>query len=155
MQQQGGFMIKCISTEAAKQVAECAKSFLSAQKLKSNDWIDALDTYGKTVSVDYECFMDWDDFDGLFQRMCEHIEKTLPNLMESGEAKYANLSVGSDFTLIMDRDDEGIHITNRIRDDEMIAEMAESGLPVEEIAEILGLSEEAVQSALNLDDEEE
>ena len=85
----------------------------------------------------------------------EEVNRSIQNLMESGEAKYANLSVGSDFTLIMDRDYEGVHITNRIRDDEMIAEMAESGLPVEEIAEILGLSEEEVQSALNFDDEEE
>lgn len=118
MTQQGGFMIECKTSEDAKHVYACAREYLSNQNLEDPDWAECMELDGQTVGIDYECGIDWMDFDGLFASMCEYIEDKLPGLMQSGDARYANLSVGFEYTAELTRDGNGIRITDESSEDE-------------------------------------
>ena len=151
MQQQGGFTIKCRDAESAKQVAGLANSFL--KDLGLNSWVDEIGTFGDSVRVDYESFIDFDVFDGLFEKLCRHIEKECPQQMVSGDARYANLSTDYTWELTMERTEDGIRISSEAVDWDAVFGMLDDGMSVEEVAEIFGIDPSVIEAHMGSEED--
>ncbi len=146
MQQQGGFTISCIDADCTKQVAEAAKVFLKDQNVDS--WADEVFTLGDSVKVDYECFIDFDVFDGLFEKLCKHIEEECPGCIVSGDARYANLSTDYTWELSMSRTESGINVSSEAVDWDAVFSMLDDGMDIEEVASIFDVDPSVIERKL-------
>ena len=151
MQQQGGFTIKCRDAESAKQVAETAKAFL--KDLEIDSWMDEVETLGDSVRIDYESFIDFDIFDGLFEKLCRHIEDKCPNRMLSGDARYVNLSTDYTWELTMSRTEDGIKVSSEAVDWDAVYGMLDEGMSVEEIADIFGVDPGVIEAHMGFEED--
>ena len=95
----------------------------------------------------------WDDWDGLFEQMCESVEKKLPGLMLYGKSSFSE-STGGLYTKSFEQTDDGIIFTKRMEDYDVIMQMIEAGLEPEQIAEETGMSVEEIEEFMDFDEDE-
>lgn len=153
MQQQGGFTINCRDKESAKRIAELANAFL--KDLGIDSWVDELEVVDDSVRVDYESYIDFDVFDGLFEKLCQHIEDRYPDRMVSGDARYVNMSTDYTWELSMNRTEDGIRISSEAVDWDAVFSMLDEGMSVEEVADIFGVDPSVIEAHMGYDEDED
>ena len=85
--------------------------------------------------------------------MCEYVEKHYPGLMLGGNTRFSE-STGGRNQVAFELTDEGIEFVRRMEDYDAIDQMLESGLELDEIAEITGLSVEEIEQMMGFDEGE-
>lgn len=89
MQQSGGFFLSCKNRKVATAVAETAKRCLLDLNLSDSFWYMYMKASGSSVQVDTSVFIEWEEFDGLFSKICYYVESELPGAILSGSANYS------------------------------------------------------------------
>lgn len=150
---QAGFTVECKTNADAEQVALSMKEYLQAKKLSNDNWEKGIFVTESTVKLNEDTYTTWDDWDGLFESMCEYVEKHYPGLMLDGNTLFSE-STGGRNQVAFERTDEGIEFVRRMEDYDAIDQMLESGLELDEIADITGLSVEEIEQMMGFDEGE-
>lgn len=150
MSQQGGFSIICSTEDDAKKVFDCSREFLSNQNLQNNYWYDSIELVKDEVSVDTQIHIEWEDYEGLFERMCEYVEKKYPGIIQSGNSNYCDTRSGFSNSSTFERTDDTLEYEEEFGDS-VICDMYDSGLDLEEIADITGRDVEEIAEILDIE----
>lgn len=150
---QAGFKVKCKSNADAVKVAEKMKAFLKTKELSNDNWKKGICVNGNMVELDDNTVTVWDDWDGLFEEMCDSVEEMLPSLMLCGKSSFSE-STGGLYTKSFEQTDDGIIFAKRIEDYDVIIQMIEAGLEPEQIAEETGMSVEEIEEFMDFDEDE-
>ena len=150
---QAGFTVDCKNNSDAEQVAQCIKEFLNTYKLSDNNWEKGIFVAGSTVKLNDDTYTVWDDWDGLFEAICEYVENHCPGLMLNGKSTFEE-STGGRNQVAFERKDDGIAFTRRTEDYDVIMQMLEAGLELEQIAEETGMSLEEIKAFIDFDEDE-
>ena len=151
---QAGFKVECQSNDDAAKVAEQMKAFLKTKELSNDNWEKGICVKGDTVELADDAYTVWDDWDGLFEQMCESVEKKLPGLMLCGKSSFSE-STGGLYTKSFEQTDDGIIFAKRMEDYDAIMQMVEAGLEPEQIAEETGMSVEEIEEFMDFDEDEQ
>lgn len=147
---QAGFKVECQTNADAVKVAEQMKAFLKTKKLSNDNWEKGICVNGNMVELDDDTETVWDDWDGLFEEMCESAEEALPGLMLCGKSSFSE-STGGLYTKSFEQTDDGIAFAKRMEDYDVIMQMIEAGLEPEQIAEETGLSIEEIEEFMEFE----
>ncbi len=150
---QAGFTVECKSVSDAEQAAQLMKAFLKTRKLSNDNWVKGITLIESTIKLDEDTYTVWEDWDGLFEVMCENVEACSPGLMLRGESVFSE-STGGRNQVAFERTDDGIVFARRMEDYDAIVQMMESGLELDEIAEITGMAVEEIEQMMGLDEDE-
>lgn len=125
---QAGFKVERQSNADAVKVAEQMKSFLKTKKLSNDNWEKGICVNDNIVELADDTETVWDDWDGLFEQMCESVEEAIPSLMLCGKSSISE-SRGGLYTKSFEQTDDGIAFTKRMEDYDVIMQMITRLLP--------------------------
>ncbi len=117
MQECGGFYLVCATNECAIQVAEAAKTCIGNQKQLAEFWKDYMQISENVVEVPEDISIGWEEFDGLFEKICLYAEEKVPGAIVSGEANYCNVTGGFSACVRASRTDNGRLVIDDTPDD--------------------------------------
>lgn len=150
---QAGFTVECKSNLDAEQVFLCMKEYLKTKPLSDDNWLKGISVADSTVKLDNDTYTVWDDWDGLFEAMCEFVEKHNPGLMLSGKSTFEE-STGGRNQVVFEQTDDGIEFSHKVEDYDVIMQMLEAGLEPEQIAEETGMSIEEIEAFMDFGEED-
>ena len=150
---QAGFFVECSTNADAVRAAEQMKAFLKTRKLANDNWEKGIRVCGNAIELPDDTFTVWEDWDGLFEQMCENVEKALPGVMLCGKSSFSE-STGGLYTKTFEQTDDGIAFGQRMEDYDAIMQMLEAGMELDQIAEETGLSIEEIEELAGFDDED-
>ena len=150
MSQNGGFSIFCNTEDAAKKVFDCAREFLSNEKLQNTYWHDFMKVSKDKVFVDTQVYIVWEDYEGLFENMCEYVEKKYPGIIQAGSANYCDTGSSFSDSSTFERSGDTLEYEEEFGDS-VICDMYDSGLDLEEIADITGRDIEEIAEILDIE----
>ena len=150
---QAGFTAECKSPSDAEKAAKMMKEYLKHRVLFDDNWEKGIFTDASAVELREDTYTTWEDWDGLFEDMCENVEALCPGLLLRGESVFSE-STGGRNQVAFERTDDGIEFARRMEDYDAITQMLESGLELDEIAEITGMSLEEIGQMIGLDEDE-
>ena len=116
MQECGGFYFIVDSKDNAVKVAEAAKVCISNQMLQDYYWRDYMNISENIVEVDGSISIGWEDFDGLFEKICLFVEEKVPGAVLSGEANYCNVTGGFSACVKAIRTEAGLMVDDGVDD---------------------------------------
>ena len=149
---QAGFSVECKSSSDAEQVAQSMKEYLNTQKLSDDNWKKGIFITGTTVKLDNDTYTIWDDWDGLFEAMCEYVENHCSGLLLRGESTFEE-STGGRNQVSFEMTGDGISFARRVVDYDVIMQMLEAGLEPEQVAEETGMSVEELEAFMDYDED--
>ena len=153
MGQQGGFSIQCKNEQMAKEAKSCAEKFLKTQGITSPDW-QKITLTGSSFGIDYACFIDFNEYDGVFVKICENVEACVPGAIVSGNARY--WQTVTDFTIqeSVSRNPNGkLAFGMRNENWDLVDDLNEAGFSVSDIAVMTGMTEDEIKEYLGDADE--
>ena len=112
MQECGGFYLICSDNASATKVAEAAKTCISNQTLQDYYWQEYMQISDCIVEVDESISIGWEDYEGLFEKICHFVEEEIPGAIISGESNYCNTSGGFSVCIKASRTKKGLKITS-------------------------------------------
>lgn len=115
MQQCGGFYLTCKNKKTATAVADAAKKFFVENNLVDSSWYECMTVSGVVVQVDSAIFIEWEIFDGLFEKLCNYVEAELPGAILSGASDYSG--PGISVSIKAERTKSGLRVYSEDYDD--------------------------------------
>ena len=91
---QAGFTAECKSPSDAEKAAEMMKEYLKHRVLSDDNWEKGIFTDASAVKLREDTYTTWEDWDGLFEDMCENVEALCPGLLLRGESVFSESTGG-------------------------------------------------------------